>query len=144
MKQIHNIYLFEADCPECGEPGAYVGMHDVDCKNPGCRHSGADIASHFSKEELKQIISLASSADAPWLDGEISDSDRKKLVSFVVNGRSTNSSGQVTHDTTNAKLASNVDWKLIKKMVEIAKSNELISPEYKKSYQNIIDKISKI
>lgn len=37
------------NCPECGEP-AYVGMNQVECTNPGCRHFDADCQeSHFTE-----------------------------------------------------------------------------------------------
>ena len=30
--------LTEVACPVCGTEGAYVGLHDVECVNPKCRH----------------------------------------------------------------------------------------------------------
>lgn len=38
LKKLLERLLFESTCPECGRDGAYVGLNDVECKNPRCRH----------------------------------------------------------------------------------------------------------
>lgn len=32
------VMLVEGVCPGCGSKGAYIGMNDVECDNPKCKH----------------------------------------------------------------------------------------------------------
>lgn len=68
-------FLFEAKCPTCGAPGAYVGATSVECTNPSCDHfvSGTNGQDHgLSDEQVDAFISMP--GIMPVLHGEIADS----------------------------------------------------------------------
>jgi len=77
--KLNKVLLLEAKCPACGSE-AYVGLNDVECTNPQCRH----FKQSQNQQAVKTIEFLFGRGIGMWINGKEPDKE------FSTNGESDN------------------------------------------------------
>ena len=63
-EEITRSLLVEVACPVCGVEGAYVGLHNVECANPKCRHyKPSKPVDHGSTVWMEEVLHLSALVD---------------------------------------------------------------------------------
>ncbi len=68
--------LIESTCPACGSPGAYHGLHDVECDNPKCKFFSQKQAASTGPVPPSPQNSTSSASPA---NGSISPATQKRV-----------------------------------------------------------------